>query len=168
MWDSSFWNKYFCWDCWSCFHLKKSWGVWDSSISNIFLFGTVCLKIISIFLMFFFSMYLTIVNGSSLPNFTIWVHWWCSWVIVTLSINMWESLIILGICSWCLNLDESWGIWDSSVSNFFLFSTVCLKIISIFLMLFFSVYFTIVDSSSLPNWSIWVHFGSTWVVISSS
>jgi len=171
MWDSSFWNKYFCWDCWSCIHLEKSWSIWNSSIGNIFLFSSVCLKVISIFLMLFFSMDLSIMDEGSLPNWTIWVHAWSSWVVVS-TLNVWNTSFRYKWSRWdcwcCIHLEESWSVWDSSVSYFFLFGTVCLKIISIFLMLFFSVYFTIVDSSSLPNISIWIHFRSTWVIISTS
>jgi len=151
MWDSRFWNKYFCWNWWSCFHLKKCRCIWNSSVSNIFLFCSISLKIISIFLMLFLSVSLSIVDESSLPNWTIWVHWWSSWVVVATSINMWDSLIVLCICSWCFHLDKSWGVWNSSVSNIFLFGSISLKVVSFSLMLFLSMDLTIMDSGSLPN-----------------
>ena len=107
-----------------------------------------------------------IMDFFSLPNLSIWVHWCGSWVVVTFSINMRKSIFILDYTSWSWNL-SCWSIWYSGVSSSLLVLSVFLEIISISLVLFLTMYLTIMDGSSLPNWGIWVHWWGSWVVSSS-
>jgi len=195
--DSGWWTCCFsstcCWNTpSSCIilsiKLDKSWSIWNSSVGNIFLLGSIFLEVISILLMFFLSMDFTVMNGTSLPNTGIWVHWSGSWVIISTS-YMWEaSTCHLGNCGWetccfsstcCWNtpsssiilsikLNESWSIWNSSVGNIFLLGSIFLEVISIILMFFLTMDFTVMECSSLPNIGIWVHACSTWVVFSTT
>jgi len=173
VWNFGIITSITCWGwCWSTINHEKSWGIWESCVSNIFLLSTISLEVVGIFLVLFLTMGLTIMDGSSLPNWSIWVHLWSTWIVVSLTINVWNFGIITSITcwGWCwstINHEKSWGIWESCVSNIFLFGSIFLEIISILLMLFLSMNFTIMDRSSLPHFSIWVHWWSTWVIVSS-
>jgi len=89
-------------NCWFYIILKlKGWCVRNSSISNFFLCFSIGLEVISILLMLFFTMDLTIMDGSSLPNQRIWVHCWSSRIVSNTS-QMWNTSI------W--NKNSSWSI----------------------------------------------------------
>jgi hypothetical protein len=64
--------------------------------------------------------------------------------------NLTEGLECLTSLKW-FSLDQSGSIWNSSVGSCLLSLTIGLKVVSIFLMLFLTVNFSIVNSSSLPN-----------------
>jgi len=108
----------------------------------------------------------TVMNFFSLPYWSIWVHLWCTRVIVSSGIYMRKTIFILSNSSWCWNL-SSWCIWKSGICSNLLLFTMSLEVISILLMFFLTMNFAIMNSSSLPDRFVWVHRWSTWVVVSS-